>query len=112
MYRKLALGVLIGCTAAIGLNNVRSAHADTVTGCSTTMVACSDAFFVNGVPVSIATETLAGTDLSQTGGSVGIGGSLNTNVVYLFTEGGTGSDAVVSDIVYGAGPIIAKGIHL
>jgi hypothetical protein len=73
-------------------------------------VACSDAFFVNGVPVSIATETLAGTDLIQGGGGgfVSIAGSLNTNVVYLFTEGGTGSDAVVSDIVYGAGPILAN----
>jgi hypothetical protein len=106
MYRKLALGVLIACTAASG-SIITPAHADTLTGCS-----CSDAFFVNGVPVSesISTETLAGTDLTQSGaaGFVGIAGSLNTNVVYLFTEGGTGSDAVVSDIVLGAGPIMAN----
>jgi hypothetical protein len=103
MYRKLALGVLIACTGAFGLNHIPSARADTVTGCN--VAACSDAWFFNGVLLRPTTD-FVGIDLYDFNGATTndfiVAAPLNTNVVYLFTESGTGSDAVVSDIVYAA----------
>jgi hypothetical protein len=103
MYRKLALGVLIVCTGAFGLNHMPSAHADTLTGCSVG-VPCSDAFFQNGVPVIVSIDLPQGTDLNilfSTSNFLDVGVPVDPNVMYIFTEEGTGTSgtAPVSDLV-------------
>jgi len=94
-----------GCALALG---VGGAKADTLTGCTAVNgTQCSDAFFINGVveALTIAPET----PFREFQGALGfdLAGPLNTSVVYLFTQetggggpGGTGSSAIVSDIVF------------
>jgi hypothetical protein len=90
MTQKLAVAALVACTAALG-----SAHADTLAGCP----GCSDAFFLNGVPVQTQGEGLA--EFSPDFFSVGNNVTLNNFVVYVFTEEGTGTSdtALVSDLL-------------
>jgi hypothetical protein len=61
--------------------------------------------FFNGVIGAPSTDFLGVENYNFNGAttnSFSLAAPLNTNVVYLFTESGTGSDAVVSDIVYAA----------
>ena len=104
MCKKLTFGVLIACTAAFGFNYIKSAHADTLTGCN--VIACSDAFFLNGAAISdtVSFDFPPGdTDFPTNHFTTFAPVLLNLHVIYLFTEEGTGtsSTALVSDIVRG-----------
>ena len=105
MYRKLALGVLIACAGALG-SIITPAHAATLPGCT----GCSDALFLNGVLIPgtfTLDNAIDGVD-SSANIRVTTDVELNQNVIYLFTEEGTGtsSTAPVSDFVNAAGPFL------
>src|ERR1700738_1456872 len=101
MCKKLTFGVLIACTAAFRFNYIKSAHADTLTGCN--VIACSDAFFLNGAAISdtVSFDFPPGDTDFPTNITTLAPFLLNLHVLYLFTEEGTGtsSTALVSDIV-------------
>jgi hypothetical protein len=109
MSHKLSAMLVAVATLAM-LSAITPTRADTVTGCSFGGLQCSDAFFLNGVPITVTIsidDRLTGLD-GQTAVSLNTGLTLDGSVVYLFTEEGTGtsSTALVSDIVTAAGQFL------
>jgi hypothetical protein len=102
MYRKLALAVLTACNAALG-SIITPVQADTLTGCMNSFgTPCSDAFFLNGVPIPGTMTFDNGFGLEDLNVSLPVVNvTLDRFVVYIFTEEGTGTSdtAPVSDIV-------------
>jgi hypothetical protein len=104
---KLSTALAAACCAlALG---VGGAKADALTGCTAAngTAPCSDAFFINGVVQGETVQPETPFREGQIAFGFDLAGPLNTSVVYLFTEeaggggpGGTGSSAVVSDIVF------------
>jgi hypothetical protein len=103
------LGATLIAVVTFAMSAITPTRADTLSGCSELGVACSDAFFLSGVPVSgtkIFDDPL-GLEGPSFDRSITVGPVLDVSVVYLFTEKGTGtsSTAPVSDFVWTGGAI-------
>jgi hypothetical protein len=101
-----ALGAALIAVVTVAMSAITPTRADTLTGCPPDQLGnpCSDAFFLNGVPISgtvIPDDPLFGTDFPIPVASVNPQVPVDFLVKYLFTEEGTGTSdtALVSDIV-------------
>jgi hypothetical protein len=95
------LGATLIVVAIFVMWAITPTRADTLTGCGP---GCSDAFFLNGVPINgtiTGENPLTGVDSQSVVTLAGITIVLDGFVVYLLTQEGTGTSetALVSDIV-------------
>ena len=104
------LGATLIAVVTVAMSAITPTRADTLSGCTSPFAQCSDAFFLNGVPILAtvnADDRLSGVE-ARTFVDVNTNVTIDQSVVYLFTEEGTGTSgtAPVSDIVVPIGTIL------
>ena len=92
------LGATLIVVATVAMSAITPTRADTLTGCDD----CSDAFFLNGLPIAKAFDTALSGDVSITTPlQINTQLTLDQLAVYIFTEEGSGTSnsAPVSDVI-------------